>query len=175
MKVTHNSLPLSACRRLTGATEQPGMTLVVAATGRNGIGKSGSLPWRLSNEMAYFARVTQARPAGQDGPNAVVMGRKSWESIPAKFRPLKDRINVVLSTQPALDDLSAFLVVDIFAQAAHEERARTQEGLAVDSSCAVDQRSARSLAAIDTDVLDRWGFVVQRGYQGRRESVARAG
>ncbi|EGN94129.1 hypothetical protein SERLA73DRAFT_188721 [Serpula lacrymans var. lacrymans S7.3] len=71
------------------------LTIIVAATKNNGIGKSGTLPWRLRKDMAYFARVTSNAP--DDQMNAVVMGRNTWESIPAKFRPLPKRINVVIS------------------------------------------------------------------------------
>jgi len=72
------------------------LTLVVAATTRNlGIGCSGTLPWpSLKGEMGYFARVTKR---AESGKNAVVMGRKTWGSIPPKFRPLKGRVNVVVS------------------------------------------------------------------------------
>jgi dihydrofolate reductase len=76
----------------------PQLTLVVAATLANGIGAQGALPWRLPREMAYFAKVTrEGGPTTEGIPNAVIMGRKTWESIPRKFRPLKDRLNVVIS------------------------------------------------------------------------------
>ncbi len=83
------------------------LTVVVAATEAWGIGLNGGLPWRLKSEMAYFARVTKAVPAqacraGRTTTNAVIMGRKTWESIPLKFRPLKERINVVVSRQNRL-------------------------------------------------------------------------
>ncbi|EFX00528.1 dihydrofolate reductase [Grosmannia clavigera kw1407] len=70
------------------------LTLVVAATARDmGIGAAGGLPWTgLRKEMAYFARVTK-RGEG----NAVIMGRRTWDSIPVKFRPLRGRLNVVIS------------------------------------------------------------------------------
>jgi dihydrofolate reductase len=71
------------------------LTLIVAATRANGIGKGGTLPWRLRKEMAYFARVTTHAPEGE--ANAVIMGRNTWESIPPKFRPLRRRTNVVVS------------------------------------------------------------------------------
>lgn len=62
-----------------------------------GIGKDGGLPWKgLKKELAYFARVTKSSPSGHFR-NAVIMGRKTWESIPEKFRPLPGRLNVVLS------------------------------------------------------------------------------
>ena len=72
------------------------LTLIVAATRTNGIGKGSVLPWRLPLEMAYFARVTKMAPVGQT--NVVIMGRKTWESIPKKRRPLVDRMNVVLTS-----------------------------------------------------------------------------
>ncbi|KAF2456360.1 dihydrofolate reductase-like domain-containing protein [Lineolata rhizophorae] len=89
------------------------LTLIVAATAtRRAIGRAGTLPWgRLPDEMAYFASVTRrvshpalraphtsAAPGAPRRPrNAVVMGRRTWESIPARFRPLAGRVNVVLS------------------------------------------------------------------------------
>lgn len=72
--------------------------IVVAADAARGIGKANGLPWKLPTEMAYFKRVTSEAAPGRQ--NAVVMGRKTYESIPSKFRPLKDRLNVVLSRSP---------------------------------------------------------------------------
>ncbi|KZT30559.1 hypothetical protein NEOLEDRAFT_1053198 [Neolentinus lepideus HHB14362 ss-1] len=71
------------------------LTLVVAATRNQGIGRNGGLPWRLPQEMKYFARITTEAPEGR--MNATIMGRNTWESIPPKFRPLRNRINVVIS------------------------------------------------------------------------------
>ena len=84
---------------------QPRLTLIVAATHTDmGIGLRGSLPWPpLRAEMAYFARVTRRAPS--PAINAVVMGRRTWDSIPPRFRPLKHRLNVVVTRRP--DDLAA--------------------------------------------------------------------
>ncbi|KAK4055020.1 hypothetical protein OIO90_003361 [Microbotryomycetes sp. JL221] len=82
------------------------VTLIVAATASNAIGRASSLPWRLPKEMAYFARVTKEieQPIqGISTKNAVIMGRKSWQGIPTKFRPLVDRYNVVVSRQTDFD------------------------------------------------------------------------
>ncbi|RYP64011.1 hypothetical protein DL771_008982 [Monosporascus sp. 5C6A] len=76
------------------------LTLVVAATRNMGIGRGGTLPWTgLKKEMAYFARVTKRLPSTAQPPamNAVIMGRKTWDSIPPRFRPLKGRLNIVIS------------------------------------------------------------------------------
>ncbi|KAK1712561.1 dihydrofolate reductase-like domain-containing protein [Colletotrichum acutatum] len=89
------------------------LTLIVAATRNMGIGAKGGLPWTgLKKEMAYFARVTKRLPpqAPSDARNAVIMGRKTWDSIPPRFRPLKGRLNIVISrSHPAasLDSSSA--------------------------------------------------------------------
>ncbi|QRW05220.1 dihydrofolate reductase domain-containing protein [Ceratobasidium sp. AG-Ba] len=95
---------------MSAARTPPQLTLVVAATLNNGIGVRGGLPWRLPREMAYFAQVTKSAGISSSDPssiqqekNAVIMGRKSWESIPTKFRPLKDRLNVVISSQRELE------------------------------------------------------------------------
>ena len=90
--------------------QRSSVTLIVAATMNNGIGSSGRLPWRLPREMAYFAKITTLVPEttspesygthtaeNVSGKNAVIMGRNTWESIPKAFRPLKGRINIILS------------------------------------------------------------------------------
>jgi len=77
------------------------LTIIIAATKANGIGVNNSLPWRLPKEMKYFSQVTSNAVDGQQ--NAVIMGRKTWESIPKKHRPLPNRYNVVLSRNPNYD------------------------------------------------------------------------
>jgi dihydrofolate reductase len=71
-------------------------SVVVAATEKWGIGNKGTLPWRLKGDLAYFKKLTTecVQPGKQ---NAVIMGRATWESIPLKFRPLPDRLNIVLT------------------------------------------------------------------------------
>lgn len=71
-------------------------SLVVAADQNMGIGKNNALPWpHLKGDMSYFAEVTTRAAEGK--MNAVIMGRKTWESIPESRRPLKGRLNLVLS------------------------------------------------------------------------------
>lgn len=70
---------------------------IIAAVSKNGgIGYKGDLPWRLKNEMGYFNRMT-TQVSRENTQNAVIMGRNTWQSIPDKYRPLKGRINVVIS------------------------------------------------------------------------------
>uniref|UniRef100_A0A915PG16 dihydrofolate reductase n=1 Tax=Setaria digitata TaxID=48799 RepID=A0A915PG16_9BILA len=72
------------------------MNIIVAVDSCGGIGRDGGMPWCLPAEMARFAKLTTAT-LDKGKRNAVVMGRKVWQSIPTKFRPLKNRLNVVLS------------------------------------------------------------------------------
>jgi dihydrofolate reductase len=60
------------------------------AQGRPVIGHDGQMPWHLPEDLAHFKRTTLGHP--------VIMGRKTWDSLPPKFRPLPGRLNVVLSS-----------------------------------------------------------------------------
>eukprot|EP00656_Telonema_subtile_P017494 TRINITY_DN19385_c0_g2_i2.p2 TRINITY_DN19385_c0_g2~~TRINITY_DN19385_c0_g2_i2.p2 ORF type:complete len:196 (-),score=47.02 TRINITY_DN19385_c0_g2_i2:2-589(-) len=73
--------------------------LVVAVAPDGGIGKDNQLPWRVPGDLKYFKHVTSST-ADASKTNAVIMGRKTWESIPEKFRPLPNRVNIVLSRNP---------------------------------------------------------------------------
>jgi dihydrofolate reductase len=80
----------------------PRFALVAAADARLGIGKAGRLPWRLPGEMRYFRELTSGEgpsASGENAVNAVVMGRRTWESIPPAYRPLVGRANVVVTKQ----------------------------------------------------------------------------
>ncbi|GLJ59518.1 hypothetical protein SUGI_1512310 [Cryptomeria japonica] len=70
--------------------------VIAAACKNNGIGYLNRLPWKLKKEMAYFNKMTTESPELAH-KNIVIMGRKTWSSIPPKYRPMKDRTNVVLS------------------------------------------------------------------------------
>ncbi|ELU06433.1 hypothetical protein CAPTEDRAFT_228287 [Capitella teleta] len=72
------------------------LNLVVAACTNKGIGVDGRLPWTIRGDMAFFRKIT-SETSDPGKQNVVLMGRKTWESIPAKHRPLPNRINVVLS------------------------------------------------------------------------------
>ncbi len=63
--------------------------LVWAQTPDGVIGRDGTLPWRLPEDLARFRTLTSGHP--------VIMGRATWESLPARFRPLPGRDNIVLS------------------------------------------------------------------------------
>ena len=69
-------------------------SVIVAYDSNYGIGFNNEIQWNVSEDMEHFSRTTQGGP---ESTNAVIMGRKTWESIPPKTRPLKNRLNVVLS------------------------------------------------------------------------------
>jgi len=73
----------------------PSFALVVACDSQRGIGREGDLAWRLPADLKWFRAITVG-----DGEHAVLMGRKTWDSIPERFRPLPGRLNLVLSRQP---------------------------------------------------------------------------
>ncbi len=78
---------------------RPTIDLVVACDLNRGIGRDNALPWRIPGDMKYFKELTSTS-ASSELYNAVVMGRKTWESIPPNMRPLAERYNVVLTRNP---------------------------------------------------------------------------
>jgi dihydrofolate reductase len=67
------------------------INLIWAQARNRVIGKDGAMPWHLPEDLAHLKRTTLGCP--------VIMGRKTWDSIPAKFRPLPGRTNIVLTRQ----------------------------------------------------------------------------
>ena len=67
------------------------INLVFARSTNGVIGVSNTLPWHLPEDMAHFRKLTSSAP--------VIMGRKTWDSLPARFRPLPNRVNVVVTRQ----------------------------------------------------------------------------
>jgi dihydrofolate reductase len=63
--------------------------------GRGAIGRGGEMPWHLPEDLAHFRRTTTGAP--------VLMGRRTWESLPERFRPLPGRENVVVTRDPEFD------------------------------------------------------------------------
>ena len=87
------------------------------ARARNGvIGKDGALPWRLKSDLAIFRAVTMGKP--------VIMGRKTWDSLPKK--PLVGRTNIVLSRDGSFEPKGA-LVCEDFSEAVQIAREQAEE------------------------------------------------
>jgi dihydrofolate reductase len=93
------------------------VSLIAALTKNRVIGKDNDLPWHLPDDMKFFMSTTQG--------HAVIMGRKNYESLPPKFRPLKNRHNIVISRQPGYKAEGAVVVSsweDAFAEAKRKAR-----------------------------------------------------
>lgn len=67
------------------------LTLIAALSRNRCIGKQGRLPWHIPEDLKHFRTLTSGKP--------VLMGRKTWESLPDQFRPLPNRTNIVLTRQ----------------------------------------------------------------------------
>ena len=90
---------------------------IVAARARNGvIGRDGTLPWRLRSDLALFKATTLGKP--------VIMGRKTWDSLPS--RPLPGRANLVLSRDGTFEPRGA-VVCERFDEALSMAREQAEE------------------------------------------------
>ncbi|MCC3292436.1 dihydrofolate reductase [Arthrobacter sp. zg-Y1110] len=66
---------------------------LIWAQGTSGvIGSGGSIPWRLPEDLSHFSKITSGHP--------VIMGRRTWESLPEAARPLPGRTNIVVTSNP---------------------------------------------------------------------------
>jgi dihydrofolate reductase len=74
------------------AQPSPRLHLIFARAANGVIGRDNALPWHLPEDMAHFKRTTLGCP--------VIMGRKTWDSLPARFRPLPGRLNIVVTRDP---------------------------------------------------------------------------
>ena len=67
------------------------INLIYARAANGVIGKDNTMPWHLPDDMAHFKQLTNGWP--------VIMGRKTWDSLPPRFRPLPGRVNLVITRQ----------------------------------------------------------------------------
>jgi dihydrofolate reductase len=81
------------------------INLIWAQASNRVIGKDGTMPWHLPEDLAHLKRTTLGCP--------VIMGRKTWDSIPAKFRPLPGRTNIVLTRQADWNETGAQRASDL--------------------------------------------------------------
>lgn len=79
-------------------------SIILAADEKKWIWKNNSLAWSLPSDMKYFKNIT-SKTTDLAKMNAVVMWRKTWESIPSKYRPLDQRINCILTRWIKNDDI----------------------------------------------------------------------
>ncbi|MCA8884467.1 MAG: dihydrofolate reductase [Rhodobacteraceae bacterium] len=69
------------------------LTLIVARARNGAIGRNNTIPWHAPEDLAFFQRETTG--------GAIIMGRNTWDSLP--FKPLKNRLNLVVSSRPGCD------------------------------------------------------------------------
>lgn len=103
----------------------PKLTLVVAVAKNGVIGRDGNLPWRLSSDMKRFKAATMGKP--------VLMGRKTWDSLPRK--PLPGRQNLVLTRDADFAADGAWVYTDLDAMLA-AARAMA-EAAGVEEACVI--------------------------------------
>ena len=72
------------------------ITLIVARARNGAIGRDGDMPWHLPEDLAFFKRETEG--------GAVIMGRRTWFSLPEQYRPLQNRLNLVVTSQAGLTE-----------------------------------------------------------------------
>ncbi len=95
----------------------PKIGLIYARANNGVIGKDGVMPWHLPEDLAHFKRTTLNHP--------VIMGRKTWDSLPPRFRPLPGRTNIVITRQPdwhAEGAIRATSLEDALQQCQHEKQ-----------------------------------------------------
>ncbi len=85
------------------------MISIIAAIGANNraLGKDGDLLWKIPEDLKRFKQLTDGHP--------VIMGRKTWESLPERFRPLPNRTNIVVTRNASYRAPGAIVVADIDA------------------------------------------------------------
>lgn len=78
------------------------ISIIAALTFNRVIGRNNDLPWKLPDDMKYFMQTTKN--------HHVILGRKNYESIPEKFRPLPNRINIIVTRQKNFNALDCLVV-----------------------------------------------------------------
>lgn len=73
-------------------TPDPKVGMIWAQASNGIIGRNGTMPWHLPEDFEHFRRTTEGHP--------VIMGRRTWDSLPAKSRPLPGRTNIVITSNP---------------------------------------------------------------------------
>ena len=126
---------------------------LIAAVAANGvIGKDNDLIWTLRDDMAFFKTTTKG--------HHVIMGRKNWESIPERFRPLPGRPNIVLSRDAAFTAEGAVCLTSLEAALDAAREAGEEEAFIIGG--AQIYRLAMESGVVDTMYLTH----VEREYEG---------
>src|SRR3989338_1209027 len=94
------------------------MITIIAAVAENGvIGNKGKIPWYFPEDFKHFKKATEG--------NVVIMGRKTYESLPDKFRPLPNRVNIVVSS--AMESKEGIEVARSYEEAIEKAKKHNKE------------------------------------------------
>jgi dihydrofolate reductase len=96
---------------------------IVAVAENNVIGRKGDLPWHLPDDMKYFMNTTRG--------HHIITGRVNFESIPLRFRPLKDRTNLVVTRNPDYEAPGAIVLGSLEDALARCRKAGEQEAFII--------------------------------------------
>lgn len=99
------------------------VSLIVAVSENNVIGKDNDLIWSLPDDMKFFKKTTKG--------HFVIMGRKNYESIPERFRPLPNRTNVIITRQTNFRAKDCLVVNDIHQALELAKKAQEQEAFII--------------------------------------------
>lgn len=109
------------------------ITVLVATTKSGGIAYQGELPWPIDKDVCPFGGIKLPERS------AVIMGRKTWSSIPSAYRPLRDHLNVALTSGDPTDFPEGVVVAASFAAALESLQGRVQGAFAIGGSSVFDQ------------------------------------
>jgi dihydrofolate reductase/thymidylate synthase len=98
----------------------PSVNCIVAIDSDFGIGKNCSIPWNIKEDMNLFTHMTTTT-TNPDLMNIVIMGKTTWLSINESYRPLKNRINIVISTTLSIDEEQYIGLTNLFMVKSMEE------------------------------------------------------
>jgi dihydrofolate reductase len=84
-------------------------SIILACTIQGGIGYKNSIPWNIPADLKHFKTITTLAPEGK--VNAVVMGKNTWLSLPKQYKPLKDRLNIVISSTLTINECSDEVII----------------------------------------------------------------
>ncbi|HYI34673.1 MAG TPA: dihydrofolate reductase [Glaciibacter sp.] len=118
---------------------------LVWAEARGVIGHDGVLPWHLPEDLAHFKAITLG--------GAVIMGRRTWDSLPQRFRPLPDRTNIVVTRQVGwrADGVRTANSVDDALEHAGDLPAWVIGGAEI-FALTIDQADSLDVTEIDSDI-----------------------
>jgi dihydrofolate reductase len=107
------------------------ISMIAAMSENHVIGKNNRLPWRLPDDMKYFMQTTKG--------HYVIMGRKNYQSIPEKFRPLPNRTNIVVTSQRGFSAPGCLIVDSLQAALSLAEKDGEEEVFLIGGSGIYDE------------------------------------